>query len=412
MTRNTAIIFGCLASIVLLLLLVNRYSPRHYDWSYKFEFNTGSDQPWGTKLFDEVMQGAPGGYEVATTPQRVRRLIDDDSIRRTFLFVDGYVGTKSKYAFIDTLLMRGDNVIIADNFGEIAGNDSITLLVPYFQCDSGLLRYSIKHNARDTVVWNDNRQSYVIYYPIAAGDIPVDKNWEVLARGFDVEYKPHHRGRPVVVKRKIGKGTVIYTCMPYLFTNYAVTQLPQAFDLARRIMGEAGDRPIVKITFPPVETSESNSSPGMLDFFMGHRALNWALWLTLATVIIAMVFTARRRQRVIPVLPGKRNESLEMVRQLGAMMHRRGERANLVEMKFRYFVEALRRNHMIDLDEGDDALRAHLLATAAGIDPSTTEQHLREINKIITAEGKDAKINFKTMVRHINWMDNILEKLN
>lgn len=77
--------------------------------------------------------------------------------------------------------------------------------------------------------------------------------------------------------------------------------------------------------------------------------LRWALYLLMLGVILLMVTTARRRQRVIPIIAPPLNKSLEFVRLIGTLYYQRCTHAELVRKKFIFFAEELRRRCGIDV---------------------------------------------------------------
>lgn len=86
-------------------------------------------------------------------------------------------------------------------------------------------------------------------------------------------------------------------------------------------------------------------------------------------VVLFMIFTARRRQRVIPIVEKPKNRSLEFIQLIGTLYYQRHDHADLVRKKFRFFAEEVRRNAGIDIgdvNQGDADCRA--LAEITGMD--------------------------------------------
>ena len=71
-----------------------------------------------------------------------------------------------------------------------------------------------------------------------------------------------------------------------------------------------------------------------------------------------MVFTARRRQRAIPVIQEPENKSLEFTKLIGTLYYQKNDHANLVHKKFTYFAEVLRREIQVDVEEVADDERS------------------------------------------------------
>ena len=71
-------------------------------------------------------------------------------------------------------------------------------------------------------------------------------------------------------------------------------------------------------------------------------------------LVLFMVFTARRRQRAIPVIREPANRNLEFAELIGTLYYQKKNHADLVRKKFIYFAESLRRNIQVDVEDDSD----------------------------------------------------------
>ena len=109
------------------------------------------------------------------------------------------------------------------------------------------------------------------------------------------------------------------------------------------------------------ETAQVQQSP--FRYFLAHEPLRWALYLTMITIILFMIFTAKRRQRVIPVIHEPANKSLEFTELIGTLYFQKKDHADLVRKKFSYLAEELRREIQVDIEEvADDERSFHRIA--------------------------------------------------
>ena len=125
--------------------------------------------------------------------------------------------------------------------------------------------------------------------------------------------------------------------------------------------------------------------------------LRWALYLLMLGVILLMVTTARRRQRVIPIITPPLNKSLEFVRLIGTLYYQRCTHAELVRKKFTFFAEELRRRCGIDVRD-----------VKTGLGEAYIQQTLREIRLIIHSEEDIKPSKMREMIEA---MSHILEKV-
>ena len=166
-------------------------------------------------------------------------------------------------------------------------------------------------------------------------------------------------------------------------------------------MSQIADRPVVKTEHYLNQGVEISQSP--LSFFLERPPLRWAVYLSLVGVLLYMFFTARRRQRVIPVVKEPENRSLEFVRLIGTLYHQRHDNTDLVRKKYNYFAERIRRTTMIDIEDvADDG--AELLAEYLGRPYETVAALLAELRAAVSSEGN---ITDKQMRRCIDIMREI-----
>ena len=108
----------------------------------------------------------------------------------------------------------------------------------------------------------------------------------------------------VAMVRPWGKGEVVLVSTPLLFTNYGVLDEKNATYIFR-ILSQIGELPVVRTEGYMTETAQTQRSP--LRYFLSQRPLRWAIYLSMFAILLFMVFTARRRQRAIPVVNRKTN---------------------------------------------------------------------------------------------------------
>ena len=176
-----------------------------------------------------------------------------------------------------------------------------------------------------------------------------------------------------------------------------------------RIMSQMADLPVYR-TEAYLESKvklEAEQSP--LRELLKRPPLRWAVYLMMLGVVLFMIFTARRHQRVIPIVEKPKNRSLEFIQLIGTLYYQRHDHADLVRKKFRFFAEEVRRNAGIDIgdvNQGDADCRA--LAEITGMDVEKIKETIREIRLVIHS---DLNIPAKQMRKLIDWMNRILENI-
>lgn len=179
----------------------------------------------------------------------------------------------------------------------------------------------------------------------------------------------------------MGKGEVVLVSTPLLFTNYGVLDEKNATYIFR-ILSQIGELPVVRTEGYMTETAQTQRSP--LRYFLSQRPLRWAIYLSMFAILLFMVFTARRRQRAIPVVHEPENKSLEFTKLIGTLYYQKHDHANLVHKKFTYFAEVLRREIQVDVEEvADDERSFHRIAQKTGMSVEEISKFIREIRPVI-----------------------------
>lgn len=220
---------------------------------------------------------------------------------------------------------------------------------------------------------------------------------------------------PIALAGKVGKGWYYVSSTPRFFTNYGALD-PRISKFLNRQLAQLADYPTYRIDKKLLESERQYSSNNNdftmspLSYMLSRPPLRWALFTLLAAVILFMLFTARRRQRVIPVLPPLTNRNLEFVRLLGTIYFRRHDNLDLLRKKYTYFKDDVRRRLMMDLDdEKSERQNARILAQRASLDEEEVVELLSSLRGL--AKLNDGDISAITLKDYINRIENISKHL-
>ena len=198
--------------------------------------------------------------------------------------------------------------------------------------------------------------------------------------------------------------------MPMIFSNYGIlNDAIRPFVL--RLLSDCGSKPIVR--YDPtcisqdVDNDQDQESP--LRYLLANRPLRWAFYLALATLVAFVVFSARRRQRVIPVIKPPVNHMMDFVKRIGGIYYKRHDNVDLLIKKYVTFSNDLRAKAMIDIDNYDnldDELMS--LSNRTGIPYNELHQQIRDV---MVATNEDS-ISDERLKRLIDVMNDIMHRIN
>lgn len=423
---NRKFIVGILALLAFFFVIQMRM-PRHYVW--KPTFAHSDEQPFGCQLLDSVMAASmPGGYTVS----RLTLL----QLKRDSLFMASphalVVLTEEGLSEADVRLAiqlaeQGHVLLLTS---ELSGLLADTLHV-YPRYKNYFNPYFLTHNALryDTLCWveplsDGSPRADSLRLPIVdamlGGTIEPQKEacyvpllqrceaatgetaYEVVTDSSTFVYS----GEYYAMAFPMGKGEIIMMTAPLLFTNYGILH-ESSETIIRRLMNRLGQMPVVRTEAYVRSTAQTEQSPFYV--FLQRPPLRWALYLAMLTVLLFMLFTARRRQRVIPVVRPPCNGNLEFVEHVGTLFFQQGDHRGLVERKLSYTAEEVRRLTGIDILE--DRLppdRWALLARLTGL--TADEVRLRIANAREATTGRRVVLPEEMKV-HIDNLNEIVEKI-
>lgn len=207
----------------------------------------------------------------------------------------------------------------------------------------------------------------------------------------------------------IGEGKLILVSSPLLLTNYGMVS-GDGHRFIAHLMNCVKHLPVIRSEGYMAATANREQSP--LYVLLQKPPMRWAVYLTMLTMLLFCIFTARRRQRVIPIITKPHNANLEFVHLIGTLYWQRHDNADLLAKKLAYTTEELRRQLNIDLTttvpggapaEAADALR--LLAAHTGRD---TEELRLLLHNIRQAASGNYVISDPELKTFIDQLDSLL----
>lgn len=455
MKSSRNFLFAMLVLFVLFCLLqVNL--PKKFVWSPTFSHV--DKQPFGCFVFDSVLtQSLPNGYHVT---KKTFFQLDQEYAKEkisVLMVVDQQNLKQLDVKYLCNIARRGGKVMVVASSSFDDGRNADTVVVDELErtfkvkIEDGLY-FSLRgilaglkahdNDMYDTIYWNNREtmyaaQSYRMFYNMVGGTLFVDSvpkvkrlAYTLSAAGYDYKLDSLYVGDftrfdtivdekerieridtfaikkvPTAVSVPYGKGEVIFVSSPLLFTNYGMLEGNTSVYIFR-LMSYLADLPVYR-TEAYVKTDAmlvAEQSP--FREFIKRPPLRWALYLALLGVVLFMIFTARRRQRVIPIMSKPANRSLEFIQLIGTLYYQRKDHVDLVRKKFKLFAEELRKTAGVDIsDVNTDDREYLLLAEKTGMNSDRLKKVIRQIRLVLHSEGN---ISVEEMRSLIDAMDTIV----
>lgn len=406
------------AGIVLFLVamfVIEYHLPKKFVWTPTF--SEYDKQPFGCAVFDDmVATSLPQDYFISY--ESFYQMAENGEDPQGILAIAENMNlTETDVESVLNLAGWGNVVMLVSNsFGKTL-EDTLGFESSYgYFNPAALKRYASSLLTRDSLYWVGdssvyNKRIFRCYPQLCSVKLVPDSNsigiplvekWAGVYPEKPVSaWSDSVKGKrvPVALRYPVGEGEIILVATPLLFTNYGILDADNSDYLFRLLTYFRG--------LPVVRTEAFTSAAGMdqspFRYFLSQTPLQWALYLTILALVLFMFFTARRRQRVIPVIRQPANKNLEFTELIGTLYYQKKNHADLVRKKFTYFAEHLRRNLQVDVeDDSDDIALSRRIARKTGQDEAKVLELLRLLRPVVSGEVRVSELQMKKLIDGMN----------
>lgn len=214
----------------------------------------------------------------------------------------------------------------------------------------------------------------------------------------------NNKNKPLVLRAFIGKGEIFLVSTPLMFTNYGILDNHNA-SYAFRLLSYMKGKPLIRIE---AYGTHSDKPRTPLRYILSEPPLRWAVYSIIILLILFMVFTARRRQRIIPVVKTPPNRSFEFMQLISNLYYQRHDNGEILKMKHLYFCAEVKSLIGVDLQENiPDESDYRRLAEKTGMENQLLSKLLKNIQyAVYRSEVDDLQLK-----QYVDGMNDILRAL-
>jgi hypothetical protein len=164
-----------------------------------------------------------------------------------------------------------------------------------------------------------------------------------------------------------GQGVIFLHTAPMMFTNYSLLQ----FDNLHYVENALSYVPMeaYKVYWDEYYKIGAGESESPLRVFLTHRNLSWAWYTALATLVCFVLFSIKRRQRIIPIVAPPVNASLEFVGTIANVYFNEKDHYGMAVKRMGYWLDSIRQRYGLNTSR-TDAEFIRLVAAKSGVDPA------------------------------------------
>ena len=421
MSRKSVI---ALIVLVLVFFIIQLRMPKKWDWTPTW--SPTDNNPFGCLLMDSVLRRSmPNGFYKVRRSTLWQWAHSRDSLSNVLWVTETATLDVSTTRIIKRMMARGQRVMIVAGETRFMAKDNtnndrqwgIAIRMGDRFTVADVLNLRQSHTEMDTIAWKDSKgyavRKYQVLRPMTNNVIDLadgneGKQWEpiITSRGYVVEGDRD----PYVyaARRRFGRGEMVVVAMPLMFTNYGMIE-GETNEVVFRLLSEMTDRPIVRITDRSQDKVNEQVEGSPLRMVFKDRALWWPFYTALAVLVLFFVFTARRRQRAIPVVKAPVNHTLEFTRLIGTLFYQRHDRNGLLRSKWELFANTVRQQADVDVEALDDD--DHLFQVLSDRSGMSYEEVARMMKRLRYLVANDNPMTTKELRRAIDSMDELTKRI-
>jgi hypothetical protein len=350
-----------LLAAIGLVVVVEALAPRPLDWTATYALDDA--KPFGSKVLYELLGDLFPRQPIQSSYETLYEQRGSQG-KGNYLFIgDAFDPGEEDLKLLLRRVAGGSTAFVAaGQLGE-ALEDTLNISTQsYFSFSD-----TVSANLSDPALWEKA--------PFQFRKVTALYGFHVLDTARQTTYQTlgtNQEDEPNFVRIPWGKGWFYLHCMPQVYTNYNMLAGRNIAYIERTL----SYLPVQPVYWDEFYKGNVRDLQTPLRFLVVTPPLRWALYLAVAALLLFMVFEAKRRQRIIPVIKPLANSTLEFTQTIGRLYYQHRDHKNIAEKKVTYFLDHLRSHYYVQTAEFDEALYARLHAK--------TGQPLAEIIALFT----------------------------
>lgn len=330
---------GLILLVIVGIIITEIVRPKPVNW--RPSYTSYHTRPWGAFILYKELANLFPNVEVITEEQPVYKslesILNTDTKNSSYIFINNSLNFDNQ---VTKLLLEyaanGNKVFIAAE--EINGTltDSLnfkTKFDTFTENNKITLEFTDKRFSKTTFNYKRKIQrSYFSNLDSTKTTILANSKYPKAESSASFIYIPYKKG-----------GFFIHT-IPKAFSNYYMLG-----DQETQVSNSLSYLPNQTIYWDNYMKAGRVYIKTPMRFVLQQPALKWAYYLSLVGLLLFMFFKAKREQRIIPIIPPLRNDSIDFTETVGTMYFQTKNYKNIALKKIQYFNHYVRETYFLNL---------------------------------------------------------------
>ncbi len=342
MSKSIKIYIALLVILLIAIIYFDATKPKPIDWTPTYDVN--DKKPLGLYVFDkeintvlknqklEKINVSP--YEYFYYKYDEDTLINNYKIKGTFLSISEYSDIDDQsIAELCNFVSHGNSAFISSK------------VIPNSLLDSLKLKMNSEVKIKDTVLnWVANKNLGNKKYKFSTN---VNDNYFSKIDTLNSAVLGYQQGdstRINFIKVPWINGNFYLHSQPAAFTNYYLLKENHS-DYAQKVLSYI---PKGDVFWHIKNQTGEKISNSPLRFIFANTALKWAWYIGIIGILIFMIFNAKRKQRIVPIIEPLRNSTIDFTKTIGNLYYQEGNHDDIINKKIIYFLEKIRNEYLLD----------------------------------------------------------------
>lgn len=352
-----------LAITMVLLIVIELVRPRPIDWTQSYSRN--DKIPYGSYIVYDLLPQLFPNQSIAPVTVTVYEALERLDSMGNYIFINRTF-EPDKYDTEQLLAFASNGGTVFISAEDISGAFADTLGIATGYSFPSVLGFA------DTLGTEIGDSSKAVSFRFANPALPATAQLREYSAtsnfiefdtatatvlGMDTENNTNFIGMP------FGKGRLYLHTMPTMFTNYNILYKKNSAYVCTAL----SYLPVQSTLWDEYYKAGRTEIRHPLRYILNNQQLSWAWRVLLVALILFMIFEAKRKQRIIPIVAPPTNATLEFVTMVGKLYYQHGDLRNIADKKIIYVLEYIRSRLAVQTTDFNDDFIAGV-AARSGID--------------------------------------------